>query len=67
MLGMQLHMPVVPGMALTGRTEITDVRLRPTGRAVVTIRSTLRHAEQPVLELQGELVVEQRSRQIQSA
>jgi acyl dehydratase len=66
MLGMRLHMPVVPDMLLTGRTEIIDVRLRPTGRAVVTIRSTLQHAENPVLELEGELVVEQRSRRSHS-
>jgi acyl dehydratase len=65
MLGMQLHQPVVPGMELTGRTEITDVHLRSSGRAVVTIRSTLRHAERPVLQLEGELVVEQRSHQNQ--
>jgi acyl dehydratase len=60
MLGMRLSQPVLPGMTLTGRAEITDVRPRPGGRAIVTTRHTLTHQGTPVLELTGELVVEQR-------
>jgi acyl dehydratase len=59
MLGMQLWQPVLPGMPLTGQAEVTDVKPRPSGRAVVTVRYTLAHQGSPVLEQTGELIVEQ--------
>jgi acyl dehydratase len=59
-LGLRVPKPVTPGMVLTGATEIVDVRLRPTGRAVVTIRSTLTADGELLLEQTGEIVVQQR-------
>jgi acyl dehydratase len=60
MLGMRLPKPVTPGLVLRGATEIIDVDLRPSGRAVVTIRSTLHGAGDLLLEHTGEIVVLQR-------
>lgn len=59
MLGMRLPKPATPGL-LRGATEIIGVRLRPTGRALVTIRSTLHSGDDLMLEQTGELVVQQR-------
>jgi acyl dehydratase len=60
MRSMRLTVPVTPGMRLEGCTEFLEVRRRPTGRAVVTIRSTLSCGDQLVMEQVGELVVLQR-------
>jgi len=60
MLGLRLPKPVTPGIVLRGATEIIGVRLRVSGRAIVTVRSTLRAADELMLEQTGELVVRQR-------
>jgi acyl dehydratase len=62
LLGMRLWKPVTPGTILSGCTEVIDVQLRPSGRAIVTVRSTLTAADAgtPVLEQTGELVMRQR-------
>jgi acyl dehydratase len=59
---MRLPTPATPGLALQGTTEVVDVRLRASGRALVTIRSTLEAGEELILEQTGELVVKQRER-----
>lgn len=59
MLGMRLWEPVLAGMTLVGRTEIVEVTPRPSGRAIVVARSTLTHQGRPILEVTGEMIVEQ--------